>query len=139
MHQQSQYIIFRCKCSHIVAECSNMNGNSIACKHSNYRIFQPIHIHLNINFQSLVCFRLVPVGSKFVTQHCLYNGFWTVHGIYFISCLPMRDQLITIVPHLCFFETHIIFFTKSEYFLLCETKIFRQITRIGHGILGKHI
>ena len=50
MHQKRQDIIPGCKGRHIIAESSGINLDIPTCQHFYYRIFQSIHINLNVNF-----------------------------------------------------------------------------------------
>ena len=139
MHQQRQHIVFAGESGHIVAECTGVDLYTLASKHSDHSILQTIHIHLDVNFQGFVGFSLVPVGAELVPQHGFHNRFRTVHGIVRIAGLPVGNQIIAIVPRSGFLKVHLILVAESSHFLFGETKVFCQITGVGHGILREHI
>ena len=139
MHQQSQYIVLSLKRCHIIGKGSNVNLYGLSGKHSYNIIFQPFKIHANISFQSLICFRLIPVVIKNSAQHRIYHGFRTVHRILLQFSSLHGTQLISVIPCFCLFETSMILFAECLYFLFREAKKFCHFTRIRHGILRKHI
>ena len=139
MHQQRQHIVFAGESGHIVAECTGVDLYTLASKHSDHSILQTIHIHLDVNFQGFVGFGLVPVGAELVPQHSFHNRFRAVHRIMHIAGLPVGNQVIAIVPCSGFLKVHLILVTESSHFLFGETKVFCQITGVGHGILREHI
>ena len=74
-----------------------------------------------------------------MTEHGLYHRFRTIHGILHIAGLPMRDQFISVVPSPRFLEIHFVLFAEFFHFLLRKAEERRQLTRVSHGIFGKHV
>ena len=116
MHQQGQNIVFAGKGGHVIAESARVDFYGFACQHSDNRILQAIHIHLDINFQGFIGFGLIPIGAEFVPQHRIHNRFRAVHGIMLISGPPMRNQVIAIIPCFGLLKAHLILFAKSRHF-----------------------
>ena len=56
-----------------------------------------------------------------------------------ITGLPVCNQVIAIVPCSGFLKVHLILVAESSHFLFGKTKVFCQITGVGHGILSEHI
>lgn len=57
-----------------------MDLHAVACQHAYHRVLETIHVHLDIDFERSIGFRLAPTGTKLMPQHSFYHGFEAVHS-----------------------------------------------------------
>ena len=131
MDKKGEHVIFFVKSCHIILELPGIHFASSAAQHFNYCLFQPVKVHVNIDFQGLISFRTGPVALKLLPNQCIRNGFRVVY--------MQAAHTISIVPCFHFCIIYIIMPALLLHFLFCKSKVFPQTFRVGHGIFIKNI
>ena len=73
MNEQGKNIFIAMKGRHIIVECADIDFAASPCHQFEYRIFQTLEVHIDINLQGIEGLGLIPVVTEFSKQHALHN------------------------------------------------------------------
>ncbi len=132
MDQESENIVCRGKCSHIVRESGSIDLLTRTCKKLSYNVLKSFEIQDDIVPEGFKCLGLIPEVVIASSQKCTHDRTRTVDMCCALEAIP-------VIHTFDLFIIHLEFSAEILYFLVSESHEGSKRTRVRHGKLIEHI